>query len=225
MTYLQIVNRVLRRLRQDQASSVSGSAYTSLVAELVNEAKREVEDAHEWQVLESSVMISTVAATDSYTLTGFGQRSSIQSVLNATNKGEIRSIDTRRFERLDNFSDLADGLPDYWRLNGQDPNDDPIIQFLPAPGGTYTINVYGIVPQDDLLNDGDTLMVPYWPVVLGAYALAVSERGDDRGAGMDKAQAAYQTALADAIATDSQNNYQGRLTDWYLHPTPTVSHR
>ena len=39
MTYLQLVNSVLRRLREDQVSTVEQNSYSILVGELVNEAK------------------------------------------------------------------------------------------------------------------------------------------------------------------------------------------
>jgi hypothetical protein len=45
MTYLQLVNKVLTRLREDTVSTVSQNTYSALVGEFVNDAKRLVEDA------------------------------------------------------------------------------------------------------------------------------------------------------------------------------------
>lgn len=215
MTYLELVNGVLKRLRESEVTSVAASAYATLISEMVNEVKREVEDAFDWLSLEASVVISTVAGTDSYTLTDFGRRGKVRYVHNVTNKGRILQTSVERFRRLSNFSDLSDSQPSWWIINGLQ-GDDPIIQFLPAPETTYTINVYGIAPQADLVNNTDDLVVPSYPVLLGAYALAVAERGDDRGNTITLAQAQYQSALSDAIAIDNNNRAQGQYTDWYL---------
>ena len=43
MTYLDLVNNVLRRLREDEVSSVSESSYSKLVGDFVNDAKQFVE--------------------------------------------------------------------------------------------------------------------------------------------------------------------------------------
>lgn len=215
MTYLELVNGVLKRLRESEVSSVTGTTYAALISELVNEAKREVEDAWDWLALEASVIISTTATVDAYTLTDFGRRGKVRKVHNVTNKGNVLAIDLDRFRRYTDFTDLADNQPSWWVLNGLS-GDDPIIQFLPAPDTSYTINVYGIAPQDDLVNDIDVLVAPPYPVLLGAYARAVAERGDDRGNALSLAQAEYQSALSDAIAIDNGNRYQGLYSDWKL---------
>ena len=44
-TYLDLVNDVLVRLREAQVTSVSQNGYSSLIGALVNDAKRETEDA------------------------------------------------------------------------------------------------------------------------------------------------------------------------------------
>ena len=44
-TYLDLVNNVLIRLRETTVSSVGDTPYSSLIGVLVNDAKREIEDA------------------------------------------------------------------------------------------------------------------------------------------------------------------------------------
>jgi hypothetical protein len=39
MTYLNLVNNVLRRLREDEVSNVSESTYSAMVGDYVNDAK------------------------------------------------------------------------------------------------------------------------------------------------------------------------------------------
>ena len=51
MTYLQAVNKVLKRLRENTVSSVDETLYSRLVGEFVNDANRMVEDAWDWSEL------------------------------------------------------------------------------------------------------------------------------------------------------------------------------
>lgn len=45
MTFLQLVNKVLVRLREDTVSSVDENSYSQLIGEFVNDAVKEVEAA------------------------------------------------------------------------------------------------------------------------------------------------------------------------------------
>ena len=40
MTYLNLVNSVLRRLREDEVTSVSNTTYGAMVGDFVNDAKK-----------------------------------------------------------------------------------------------------------------------------------------------------------------------------------------
>ena len=42
MTYLNLVNNVLRRLREDEVSSVTDNTYSKMVGDFVNDAKKMV---------------------------------------------------------------------------------------------------------------------------------------------------------------------------------------
>lgn len=67
MTYLQIVNKVLRRLREDQVTDFS-AAYTLLIAEFVAEYHKEVLEAHDWSVFNQEVIVPLTLATGEYLL-------------------------------------------------------------------------------------------------------------------------------------------------------------
>jgi hypothetical protein len=54
MNYLNAINRVLRRLREDEVSSVTSTAYAKLVGDYVNDAVRLVEDSWDWSVLRTT---------------------------------------------------------------------------------------------------------------------------------------------------------------------------
>jgi hypothetical protein len=59
------------------------------------------------------------------------------------------------------------------------------------------------IPQAELIGDADTLLAPKEPVVLGAFARALVERGEDGGLNSTEAFGLYKSSLADAIAIES----------------------
>lgn len=65
-TYLQLVNDVLVRLREPQVSTVSQTPYSALIGALVNDAKREVEDAWQWSQLFDYLTFATITGINSY---------------------------------------------------------------------------------------------------------------------------------------------------------------
>jgi len=50
MTYLELVNDVLTRLRETNVSTVSETSYSALIGKFVNDAKRQIEDSYNWNV-------------------------------------------------------------------------------------------------------------------------------------------------------------------------------
>ena len=59
MTYLDIVNNVLRRLREDTVTTVTNDTYSTMVGDFVNDAKQLVENAWDWSNLRSALTIVT----------------------------------------------------------------------------------------------------------------------------------------------------------------------
>jgi hypothetical protein len=58
------------------------------------------------------------------------------------------------------------------------------------------------VPQVDLVNDADIILVPSDPIVAGAFARALVERGEDGGLSSSEAYGLYKGILADRIALE-----------------------
>ena len=79
MTYLEVVNQVLLRLREDTVANVTGldDPVAEMVVALVNDAKQLVEDAHTWNALRSDWAIATTAGDNLYSLTNAGNLSLI----------------------------------------------------------------------------------------------------------------------------------------------------
>ena len=215
MTYLQLVNAVLRRLRRQEVASVSASSYSTLVGDLVNAAKREVEDSWNWLELMTETSISVVSGTDTYTLTGYGGRYQIHQVHDITRQGRVRPIKQKDFRYYKDFPGTTTGPPNGWRISGYS-SGDPQLQVWPEPASDYTLTVYAKVAQADLTADATELTVPDWPVVLGAYARAINERGEDGGMNAQEASADARIALGDAIAQDSANRAHNYEADWVV---------
>lgn len=207
MTYLQAVNAVLRRLREDEVATYTENDYSKLIGDYVNEAKREVEDSWNWIQLRNTIQVATVADTYSYALTGAGNRFRTLQVINDTEDLELRLASyqwmNKQFTMIG--SGAQTGSPTFYDINGSNSNGDPYVNFYPIPDGVETINFNMITPQDDLSDDSTIITVPSWPVILGAHAKAISERGEDGSTMFAEVMNNYSNALSDAIAIDAAN--------------------
>jgi hypothetical protein len=216
-TYTNLINFVLRKMRESEVAGPTSTTYATLVGDFVNEAKREVEDAWKWNVLRTTTSVTTAAGTQQYALTGAGKRFKLQhpnySVYDATNLGRIYQKDAQWMKEA-LLNNTTQNEPSYFYFSGFDSNEDPYVTFYPIPDGIYTINFELVVPQSDFSTGSETLSVPDWPVKLGAWAKALEERGDDNGNQVLKVQSDYQLALSDAIAMDAAL-FPGE-TDWYI---------
>ena len=178
-TALQLVNKVLRRLREDEVTTFT-SSYTNLILDLINETKREVEDSWNWTSLRTTKTITTVAGTRQYVLTGAGSRFSVLDAWDTTSQGRLALANVQYVNDSIEYQE-EQGCPYAYRIYGQDTNGDPYVDITPTPDGVYTITFYLHVPQVDLVDTTDTMTVIEWPVVLGAWTKAISERGEDGG--------------------------------------------
>ena len=204
MTYLQIVNSVLRRLREDEVTSVNHNAYSNLIGDFVNESKRVVEDSWEWGQLRRTVQLITASGTRRYALSGLGYTYNILEVYNDTDNSHIQKAAYLEMNELmtgDGASETS--APSHWAINGANANV-PYMDMWPTPDGVYEINVNVVAPQNDLDDNDDVIQVPPAPVILLAAAKAISERGDDAGMQFGEVYNDGQRALSDAIAKDAQ---------------------
>ena len=70
MTYLELVNEVLRRLREDTVTTVSQTTYSTMIGDIVNDAKTAVESAWDWSALRGTISFNTTADDATYSLSG-----------------------------------------------------------------------------------------------------------------------------------------------------------
>jgi hypothetical protein len=210
-TYLDTINNVLRRLREPTVQNIDDTPYSSMVGVLVNDAKREVEDANDWNALSSTVTVSTVAGTYNYTLTGVGTRFRVIDVLNDTSNIVLQNAPTNWMSQQFLFTaDTDRGVPTYYNFNGVDTNGDTQVDLFQRPNGVYSIKFNLIVPQAPLSVGSTRILVPDHLVAMLAYAKAIAERGEDGGNLSSEAYALYKNALANEVAIE-RNRYSEEM--------------
>ena len=203
MNYIQLVNSVLRRLRETEVSSVADNAYSKLIGEFVNDAKRQVEDAYPWNALSDTLTASTADNIFNYILVGSGQRFRVIDVLNDTSNSLVHNATTKWMNEQFLLTSVQKGSPSYYNFNGTNSNGDTQVDLFPIPNGVYEIRFNVIKPQVALAADADILLVPSEPVIFNATARAIAERGEDGGVLAGEMAFIYNQSLADAIAIES----------------------
>ena len=204
MTYLQIVNSILVRLREPTVSTVGLDAYSTLIGKFVNDAKRQVEDAYDWNVLGQEKTVTTTSGTYVYSLTGAGQKFRVSSdPLNTTSNVVMRNISVSDMRQKQNFTPIVTNIPAQYCFEGVDANGDVEVQLYGRPDGVYTIKFFLTIPQAALTSDGTSVLVPDVVVEQNAYARALVERGEDGGMSSSEAYNLYRSMLADYIALEA----------------------
>jgi len=203
MTYLELVNDVLIRLREPTVATVTATSYSTLIGKFVNDAKRQIEDAFSWNILGTTITITTSAGTYSYALTGSGQKFRVMDSLNTTSNVVMDDIPFASMNRKLNFVTPVQGIPSEYCFNGVDGSGDTKIDLYPIPNGVFTILFDVIIPQAALTSDGTSVKVLDYLVTQSAYARALIERGEDGGTSSSEAYALFRGMLSDAIATES----------------------
>jgi hypothetical protein len=203
MTYLELVNDVLTRLRETTVSTVSETTYSALIGKFVNDAKRQIEDSYNWNCLGAVVTVTTVANTSSYSLTGAGQKFRVNDVINTTSLIGLRNITFVDMNRKLNFTPTATSIPCEFTFSGVDGSGDTKVDLFPIPSGVFTILFDLVVPQAALSADATSVKVLDYLVTQSAYARALMERGEDGGTTTSDAYVLYKGMLSDAIALES----------------------
>ena len=83
MNYLDLVNDVLIRLREDEVTATTDTPYSKLISKFVNDAKRTVEDSYQWNALSETLTVTTADDLFNYVMTGSGQRFKVIDVINS----------------------------------------------------------------------------------------------------------------------------------------------
>ena len=221
MTYRELVNEVLIRLREDTIpldwsgninDSTTVSDYQKVIGSMVNDAKRSVENYHDWLILRETVNISTVSGTKNYSLSS-GQEFKVVDAINNTTGTQLVQVSRAYLNRTKYPTDPS-GEPHYYGFNGADSSNNLKIDLSPIPDASETISFDIIKAQDELKTSTTVMKVPAKPVVLGAWARAIAERGEDGGTQSSIAAEESNQALKQAIMLDSGNTQFE--SEWYV---------
>jgi len=197
------MNSVLRRLREEETTSVTSTTYVKMVGDFINDAKTLVGQAADWSALRETIAISTTASDNTYSLTGGGDNIKVMSMLNDTENCFMEYQTKDWFNEQLYISSAAEGAPRYFTYNGLDASGDTQILVGPTPDGVYSIRVDTVKRQADLSANDDVLLVPAQPVIHLAVALLARERGETGGTSTAEYFTIANQYLSDAIAIDA----------------------
>lgn len=231
MTILQIINRVLRRLREDAVVTLNETDYSVMLTEMLHDIHQQCLD-HNWSSMEHVIDVPVDAAqrtldlsrleADGGDIAAGGRALKTSSMLqfdadgraqawlfdsSSEDDGEIMvQVDTPTMERLyQQDRDQTNEDPLYFALSNHPDRDGLQMTLYPAPTAARHIRMRFWTPEDDIDIDTDvarTLLVPSRPLVLGTIYLALNERGEELGEPGHVAERRYIDALGSAIEAD-----------------------
>lgn len=217
MTYLDLVNKVLLRLREPEVTTVQGSGtsnrYARLIGEFVNEAKSQVEAAWDWSALRSTLTATTSSGVFNYEIQGSRNNFKVLDVLNDTSEFVMQYKDAAWFNQQFLLTTPETGSPYYYNFNGVSADGDTQVDVYPIPDGVYTLRFNITLRNLVLSDDADEVVIPTRPIILFATAMAIEERGEDGGQQSMNAYAAAQSALSDEISLDAARHPEDVI--WY----------
>ena len=210
-TYLQVVNQVLRRLRESTMSDFSSpTANQQMVMDMVNTVKHEIEAAWLWDSMRDTYELTVTPGTVSYEFTGVNGGSRVLDAWNETSHCEVRKGSYLTFnERYMNGMTVDTGLVSEYIENSVGATYLLKIDVWPSPSSTQIINFNLFVAQSDYSATTDVPKIPPNVLIEGTLAYLLAERGDDGAQGQMQR---YQRLLADAVAADA--NRHPEETDW-----------
>ena len=132
VTLLDVVNKILIRLRDQAVLSVTSSitatggapAYTDTIVRLVNDAKREVEDSFDWIALQDTITIATTSGTNMYNVENgsqslyTNQRSRVLDVYNTTTDVRLAPRPYELLRQQNQLSSRTDQEPYAYAVSG-----------------------------------------------------------------------------------------------------------
>ena len=222
MTFREAINEVLIRLREetiatDWSGNINDSStvtdYQKVIGSLINDSKRNTESYHDWLVLRETKDITTVAGTRNYNLAS-GQEIKIIDVINQSTGNNLVQV-SRQYINSTLYPSENSGEPLYYAFNGADSANNLKVDLEPKPDLVQTVSFDIVKYQDELKTASTVLKVPDKPVILGAWARAIAERGEDGGTQTGVVAAEVSESLNQAIILDSGNTQYE--SDWYIN--------
>ena len=180
-TQLALVNKVLRRLREDTVASVATNAYSQLVAMFINDGIRETAEAYDWSSLLHTVNVAVSSGTLTYDLSllvsGGGNVDNADRVTTADSmlrfgpngrplaysfddasepQGDAMTLITEdsRLQKSQGDTGLTDETPLQFSLAHAATGDGWQLRLWPEPSAASHLRVTFATPQAELEIDG-----------------------------------------------------------------------
>lgn len=180
LTYLQLVNRVLARLREAQVATVNETTYSTFIGTLLNQVKAEVENAYYWNPLRVTYIITTTQNVSSYNFVGAGADAVILEGWNTTAPRPLtRGTNVQFNEWYFGQTTTPTGSTTHFIPSGLSANNDLRVDVYPMPSTAETLKFNLYQPQADLSADGDVCYCPQTVLLEETIARAMFERGDE----------------------------------------------
>jgi len=206
MIYIDIVNNVLRRLRESEVETIAQTTYSKLIGDFVNDAKTIVDSAWRWSQYRLEIGFNTTEDVSLYSLTGSGVNPVVVNALNDSTNVFLQYRSPTWFDQQTKLQDIVSGSPAYYTFREEDGDGNVVIEVYPVPDEAYAL-VFNIVKDPvDLSTELDKLAIPHQPVIQLAFAMALRERGETGGQSAAEQFGVAESFLSDAIALDASKN-------------------
>ena len=231
MNYLQLINNVLTRLREDTITTaqIDTDPYWRSIGAHVNDAKDRVEDAWEWGALRGTDVVGVPvgqfvdlpnSADNHYIINRVYSSEFYDPLLTLPPLTILRQVSVGEIRQLyqGGIATVPVGQPNRFAVTGTDPTTGNIrVTVFPRAdtADEYALTLDRVSHQDSYAhtydaqgnitgnNFSDTLLVPSLPVYTLATALASRERGEVGGTPTSELFSIADRHLSDAIAQDS----------------------
>lgn len=211
MEFIDIVNNVLRRLRESTVSVWNQTTYSTMVGDFINDAKSQVEDSWQWSANRITEDVNTSDGVSFYILTSSTHKPVFMSAWNNTQNTELHQRSKAWFDRKLYTGPDNSGTPSNYSVAPPNPAGNTRVQLWPTPDGVYNLKFSITAPQPELTENTSRLEIPSRPVILLATAMLAEEKGETGGTAVARYFEMADKELSNAIALDSA-----------LHPLETI---
>lgn len=211
MTFADLINKVLRGLREDTITTSLAEPYVALVAQIVNEAKEDIEDLGPWYALRTVVSDTLTIGVNTLSFTADTDERSYL-LYNDSGEPEAYVTTNNNWHRLQVIPQAE--MDALWIYSPNQPDANLVYvsfsraaggmtaTFFPAPDQAYTTKFTWVVPQAEFTVYSDVLSIPGSPVWREALVRAMEERGEEFAGPLDGARARAAKALSNAMVRD-----------------------
>lgn len=227
MTVLQIINRVLRRLREDQVTDTTDE-YTKLIESFLSDIHAEVVAAHDWSSMDATVSTSAVAGQNEYSLAGTNELTCLRYTegkplvywyddVSDTDGECLIELSWEKYLDLLRTGTEDTDKPGFFAFRVVE--DEAQVALWPAPltsDGYFTARVH--IPETQYQvgdSTSQTLKAPSRVLVNGVLYLALNERGEEMGEPGHIAERRYLSSMTDAIDADIQRSGRTNRLEFY----------